>query len=239
MVFLDEWKTIKEDIKNINILEQINIKLDNDLYILNTDYKLKSFLRKDLSNIELKKIKIIVSEYNTNKWKLDLILIEKAKDLLPIIDERKLLLEEKRKLYSGLIPYINTDFRKQYLEYIKWDAKIFNEQNDVTTDIIGKKEILSHKLETIETKIQEHKDFINESIERVVETRLDDKINNLNNNERFKILNTESKIKVLDKTINKIEIKLQNLIDVNWNTKTIQIYYIALSKLNLFKDWLK
>jgi len=239
LVFLDEWKTIKEDIKNINILEQINIKLDNDLYILNTDYKLKSFLRKDLSNIELKKIKIIVSEYNTNKWKLDLILIEKAKDLLPIIDERKLLLEEKRKLYSGLIPYINTDFRKQYLEYIKWDAKIFNEQNDVTTDIIGKKEILSHKLETIETKIQEHKDFINESIERVVETRLDDKINNLNNNERFKILNTESKIKVLDKTINKIEIKLQNLIDVNWNTKTIQIYYIALSKLNLFKDWLK
>lgn len=253
LAFLDEWKTIKELKSNIDNLDKTNIKLDNDLETLNADYELKSFLKKDLVAVELRKIREIISEYNSNKIKLEIILSNKSKSLLPVIKERKLLLEEKRKLYSGLIPYINTQFKDKYLEYIKWDAKIFNEQNDITSDIIVKKEILSTKVETIETKIREHKDFINESIRKIIETRLDTKINSLNDNETFKKLNLESKIKVIEKTIIKVKIKLQNLQKSKIKTSTwitikadstildkkIETYNIAVDKLEEFKKDLK
>jgi hypothetical protein len=108
-----------------------------------------------------------------------------------------------------LIPYIDKKYKIRYLEYIKSDAKIFNEQNNLTTNIISKKEILSSKVENIENKIKEHNDFINESIKKVIEDRLDEKINNLKLNESFIVLNTESKIKILNKTITKIENKIK------------------------------
>jgi hypothetical protein len=181
--------------------------------------------------------------------------------LLPVVVERRLLLEEKRKLYSWLIPYINIRYKAEYLDYIRTDAKIFNEQKDVSTDIISKQEILSNKVEIIENKIQEHKDYLNESIKIVIETKLDEKITNLNQNETFKVLNTESKIKVLNKTIDKVKLKLNDLEDsnnLNWSwalnnswtwiivnsnsnilDKKIQTYYIAVEKLEEFRNSLK
>ena len=250
LVFLDEWKTIKELKENINDLDKINIELVNELDTLNTDYELKTFLRNDLSLIEFNKIKMLVSKYNINNAGIELVLINKAKDLLPVIEERKLLLEEKRKLYSWLVPYINNVFKDNYLEYIKWDAKIFNEQKSITTDIITKKEILNTKVISIENKIQEHNIYINDSIMKVIESKLDEKINNLNNNETFKMLNNESKIKILDKTISKVKMKLEDLenkdniimswtiISVNLSVidKKIQTFYIAINKLEEFRD---
>ena len=50
---------------------------------------------------------------------------------------------------------------------------------------------------------------------KVIETKLDEKITNLNQNETFKVLNTESKIKVLNKTIDKVKLKLNDLEDSN------------------------
>lgn len=253
LVILDDWKTIKELKETINDLDRTEAELSNDLEALNTDYELKSFLRNDLSLIELNTIRSLVRDYNTNKGKIELELFTKAKLLLPVIEEKKLLLEEKRKLYSGLIPYIDINFKDSYLEYIKWDAKIFSEQRDVETDIIVKTEILHNKVWVIETKIQEHRDFINESIRNVIETRLDEKIQNLNNNSTFKILNLESKIKVLDKTIVKVVNKIYDLenskftsgtwilLDVNSGLldKKIQTYNIAVEKLEIFRDSLK
>lgn len=253
LAFLDEWQTIKELKADINTLDKASDELDDDLKTLNTDYELKTFLKTNLGLIELNKIRKLVYEYNSNNARIELELFRKAKELLSVIEERKLLLEEKRKFYSWLIPYIDIIFREQYLEYIKLDAKIFNEQKEVSTDIVAKQEILINKVETIESKIREHRDFINENIRRVIETRLDEKIESLNTNESFIALSLDSKIKVLDKTIVKVKIKLKNLVTSNdisftWAiieinqdvlNKKIQTFNIAVEKLELFKNSLK
>jgi len=254
LVFLDEWKSIRELKENINNLDEYNSDLDGELKNLNTDYKLKTFLRKNLTIVELNKIRKITSEYNNNKVKIELNLRKKSKELLSINTERKLLLEEKRNLYNWLIPYIDSKYKQQYLEYIKSDAKIFNEKKDIASDIISKKEVLSNKVENIETKIKQHNNFINQSIRKIIESRLDEKINNLNQNESFKILNNDSKIKIINKTIEKIRNKLENiellktdnsntwwLIKTNWNilTKKIETYDIAIEKLESFRDLFK
>lgn len=222
--------------------------MTNDLDVLNTDHKLKSFLKKDLTLNELNIIRSLVNEYNTNKNKIESILLVKEKELNSIIEEKKLILEEKKYFYSKLIPYIDWIYNNEYLEYIEWDIKIFNEQRNVETDLIAKKELLNNKVEVIETKIQEHKDYINENIKKVIETRLDEKIKKLSENEAFKMLNHDSKIKVLEKTIVKIKIKLQNLelsstVFTNWiiNTldKKVQTYNTAVDKLEVFKNSIK
>lgn len=222
--------------------------MTNDLDVLNTDHKLKSFLKKDLTLNELNIIRSLVNEYNTNKNKIESILLVKEKELNSIIEEKKLILEEKKYFYSKLIPYIDWIYNNEYLEYIEWDIKIFNEQRNVETDLIAKKELLNNKVEVIETKIQEHKDYINENIKKVIETRLDEKIKKLSENEAFKMLNYDSKIKVLEKTIVKIKIKLQNLelsstVFTNWiiNTldKKVQTYNTAVDKLEVFKNSIK
>jgi hypothetical protein len=72
-----------------------------------------------LSIIEFKKIKIIVAKYNEEKTNIELLLLKKAKEFSNITEDQKLLLEQKRILYSSLIPYIDKKFKKEYLEYIK------------------------------------------------------------------------------------------------------------------------
>jgi len=252
-VFLDEWKTIKQLKQNIDILDETEERLNNDLKILNTDYELKSFLKNNLTFVELGKIRVLVREYNANKTKIELDLFSDAKNWLSILEDRKLLLEEKRKFYSWLIPFIDRNHKNKYLEYIKLDAKIFQEQSVVETDIISKQEILNTKVENIESLIQEHRNFIDKNIKKVIERKLKEKIQNLSNNDAFNTLNFDSKIKVLNKTIEKIKIKLENLekknidqtfwIEIELSStildKKIQTYNIALSKLEEFRDSIK
>ncbi len=248
------WNTtIKELKQNIDSLDRIDENLDNEFKKLNTDYKLKTFLIRDLSVVDLNKIRKIVSEYNENKTKIERELYKKAKNFEWVIDEQKQLLEEKRKLYSWLIPYINISFKEDYLEYIKWDAQIFHKQKGIKTDIITKQEILENKVENIETKIKAHKDFINENIKKLIELRLAEKIGNLSNNESFANLSDKSKVKVLEKTISKIKKKTEKLEEsrqtsFSWSllapslnilNKKIQTYYIALEKLEEFKSTFK
>lgn len=251
-VFQAEEKTIMELKDNINELEKKDDDIEDKYDELNTDYRIKTFLKKDLTLIELNKIRRLVKQYNTNNSFIELALFDKVKKWISVVEERRLLLEEKRKLYSWLIPYIDSKYDDDYVEYIKWDAKLFHEKEDLKEDKIIKQEILDNKVEMIETKIQEHRDFINESIKKIIETRLDEKISNLSNNETFIKLPQESKIKVLDKTIWKIVDKLVFMkenanLTLSWSikwlensplNKKIQTYNIAVKKLEIFRDTL-
>jgi len=252
LAFWGSWETIKELKQSIDVLDKVNTELKNDFNELNTNYKLKTFLRNNLTRYEFLKIKKIVSEYNANIAEIEEKLLLNAKKWLPVLEERRKLLEEKRTFYNGLIPYINIDYRKEYLEYIRRDADLFKKQNIVSTDIEVKKEILDTKVTKIESEIIKHKEYIKDSVRQIIESRLDLKIKNLSENETFTVLNEESKVKVLDKTIRKIKIKLQNLENSRIKTQSwalieswsailenkIQTYKIAVDKLESFKETL-
>ena len=243
------WETIKELNQSIKKLDKESNEIDNDFNELNTDLQLKTFLRSNLSRYEFKKIKSIVSTYNEDTSKINELLILNAKKHNGILIERKKLLEIKRVFYNWLIPYINIDFKKDYLEYIRRDAELFKKQNIVSVNIEVKKEILDKKVTRIESEIIKHKEYIKDSIKKIIESRLDLKIKNLSENETFKVLNEKSKIKVLDKTIRKIKIKLKNLensriLSVTWSIDSISLsvlnnkidtYRIAVKKLEEFQ----
>lgn len=241
-------KTIKELNNSIKILDNKKNKIENDFSELNTDLKLKTFLRKNISRFEFNKIKELVINYNKNEKELNEKLLLEAKKWLDIKNTRKKLLENKRFFYNWLIPFININHKKEYLEYVKRDAELFKKKNIIFVDIEVKKYILDNKVSRIESEIKKHKDYINKSIKNIIDTRLEQKINNLKNNDWFKFLSNESKVKVLEKTIRKIKIKLSNYtnkINLSWtwinqeNTNIdnkLETYKIAIEKLENFKN---
>jgi len=247
LVVFDDNKSIRELKENLTTLDDNSKKLDNQFDELNADYRLKAFLRQDLSKTDIGKLKEIIANYNKSKNIIELKQYNDAKHMNPVIEEKKLLLIEKKKLYSALIKYIDTRFKKQYLEYIRHDAMIFDKQYNITTDIIRKKEILHTKVETIEIKIKKHKKNLNDNLKKVIESKINQKIANLKVNEKFKLLNIETKVKVLDKTITKLNIKLQNYkrsiwsfddsvnFDNSYQDTKVQTYDIAIRMLKRFK----
>ncbi len=241
VVFEESQKSIRELKENINELDSDSKKLDDRLNDLNADYRLKFFLRTDLSSYDIKQIKVIVDSYNDAKKNIESKQYVNARNLDPTINEKKLLLEEKKKFYSGLIKYIDIRFKKQYLEYIKHDVIISTQKSDVTTDIIRKKEILNNKVESIENKIKDHKKKLNDNLNKLIEKKIKEKIESLKNNEKFRLLNKQTKVKVLDKTITVLKEKMQNYKESslqNHNSsqdKKLQTYKIAIKMLEKFK----
>lgn len=247
----DDWKTIKELKESIDILDKANSELVEDYKDLNIDFEVKKFLRTNLSELELSNLKNTISIFNTNKLRIENDISNKIKNKLSVVEEKKSLIEEKRKFFNWLISYINSEFNNDYLNYIKENVQIFIEQKK-QNNLEIKKEILNSKLWVLETKIQEHKNFINENIKKIIESKLDEKLKNLSNNETFKALSKESKVKVLNKTIDKINQKLDKLKNSNisntWTIskyandiydKKVQTFMVAMTKLENFRDTFK
>lgn len=250
LVFNDEAKTIRELKENIEWLD----KEKNDLYIKLKDFApdqtLTWFFRDDLTLEELKTLKSIIEQYNLNKSNLEKQLYEKSKNLMDTSDIRVKLLEEKKELYKKMTSYIKVSYYQKYLEYIKSDTLIYSERKVIDSDIYRKQEILNNKVNILEEKIKEHKTYLEDSLKRLVEDKMDEKITFLSNNKAFVSLDNKEKVLILDKTIFKIQnnitsYKNQNkLTDISTfvkvnNDKKIEIYNIVLKKLQDYRNSIK
>ncbi|MDD3793554.1 MAG: hypothetical protein PHI37_01985 [Candidatus Gracilibacteria bacterium] len=242
LVFSDSTKTIRELKENIEGLD----KAKEDLYIKIKDFapdqKLKSYFREDLTLVDLENIRLIIDEYNKNKYVLEIELQEKSKQLLDTSDIRKKLLEEKKELYKKLTSFIKSSEYSNYLEYIKSDTTIYFEKKEIDSDIYRKQEILNNKVNILEEKIKEHRIYIEESLQKLVEGKMDEKLEFLKQNKNFSGLTNIQKVEVIEKTIIKTqtfiksyEDEIQNSANIN-NNKKIEVYNIVLQKLEDFKN---
>lgn len=250
LVFDDEAKTIRELKENIEWLDKEKTDLYSKLKDFTPDQTLTWFFRDDLTLDELQKIKSIVETYNQNKKNLEYELYEKSKNLLDTSDVRIKLLEEKKELYKKMTTYIKVEYYQSYLEYIKSDTVIYSERKVIDSDIYRKQEIINNKVNVLEEKIREHKSYLEDSLKKLVEKTMDDKITFLANNKSFMTLANKEKVLILEKTIFKIENNIESLkkqslstelstfVKVN-NDKKIEIYNIVLKKLETFKNTYK
>jgi hypothetical protein len=77
-------------------------------------------------------------------------LVAKASNLEDTYEEKKKLLEEKKDLYKNLVPFIKAEQVKEYLEYVRQDAQILKEKQQVDTKLIMNTEIINNKVQRIE-----------------------------------------------------------------------------------------
>ena len=117
---------------------------------------------------------------------------------------------------------------------------MLKEKKDIKAEVNRKKEILETKVKLIKEKIIEHNINLNENLKKTIENKLNEKLENLKNNEKFKFLKRETKQRVIEKTIIKVKIKINNLENEITKTvatmKKIEIYMIVLERLEKFKN---
>ena len=226
--------TIKELKENIEDLNKNKIELTKETEKLNKNDKLKSFFKNNLNKKKIKQITLIINDYKKSKFINYNKLLIKAKNLENIEDEKNILLSLKKELYKKLIPYIENNEIENYLEYIKWDAKLLKEKKDITWKIIINKELLNQKVNKIEEQIKKNKEIINNNFTLLVEKKINKKIYELENRDDFKSINNKSKKKIIDNTIIKIKLKISDL-EKNRNLNKILLKKLEIYKLLLLK----
>lgn len=234
---LDNTKSLKEIKNNLADLkeEKVNLKQKLNLFIEET-WELKKFFKKNLSKEDLSNIKEIVDLYNVYSNKLEEQLKKKAKDFENSSEEKSLLLKEKLNAYKKLTPYIDVDKLPNYLEYIKGDLIIFKEKKDVNELIYVNEEILNQKVENIKEKIVKNKELLDDKKEEIIKNKIDEKINILKENKKFKNLTNEEKKEIILNIIEKIKIKIKK-IETDWQkniliNKKIDLYNTVLISLD-------
>ena len=225
--------TIKELKENIDSLSEDKTKLIIENGKLNKDNKLRNFLRKNLTKGEIKEIILIINEYKKNRSIYEEKLLIKAKNLEDTTEEKNQLLYLKKEFYKKLTSYIESIEIGNYLEYIKWDAKLLKENKDLTEKLITNKEILSQKVSKIEEQIKENRKNIESSFKFLIKIKIKEKIEKLKNKENYKSLSLELKKQIIEKTINKIKEKIlkleENLDKPETLIKKLEIYKILLT----------
>ena len=243
--FIDEWKTIRELKENIENLDKNKIDLDLKIDSFATELYLIDYLKENLTYADFENLKNIISDYNKDRYRLEKIFNDKSINLKDTKKTKIKLLEVKKELYKNMTPYIKQENYSDYLEYIKSDTSLYSEQKELDSDILRKQEILNNKVETLEKRIVRHKEYIENNLILLVEKKIEEKIFNLNENKDFLALNNDNKINILNKTILKIESRITELKEIEYidsvnlylissNEKKIEIYNIALEKLEVF-----
>ena len=236
----DIEKTIKELKENIDNLNNKKNDLNTKIELLkNSKWELKNFFRENLNEKEVDEIKEIVGLYKIYQGRLNKKLVEKARESGETIEERKRLLETKKELYKKLIPYIKKEKLNNYVEFIRWDFEILKEKKFVSANIKRKEGLIENKVSFIKEKVKKHKKYLNQNLKSIIEKKTDEKIENLRNNDKFRILDKKTKLRIIQKTIIKVKTKIKKIenefIKTSGIPKKTWIYELILDKLNIFK----
>ncbi len=220
-----EVVTIKDLQNNIKILEEkqweISKKISSDLWDI---WDIKTFLKEALSEKEIHEIKLIITNYNNLKSEINL--NNNGKEEL-----KKLLLELKRETYKKLIPYIEHSKLEEYLQYIRKNVDILKQWKEINEEIHKNRELLEQKVIILKEKIKTNEDKLKNEIDELINKKIDEKINIIKNNEKFKLLDLEKRKELINKTITKIKNILSKMEIKDENKKKIAIYNTVIEKL--------
>lgn len=235
----DDWKTIKQLKQDIQQLEKENKGLDNSLKKFLEEHKLNSYLKENLSSSEINKLRDIISDYLVKTTEIEnKIIISKNED--EIISLQTTLLDIKKDLYKGLVPYISENSYNNYLTYIEKNIKNFVEKNNLYLTKLKTQTNYEKKVDVLEKKIQENKEALDSALKEIIDEKVTEKFNVLISSPSFTKLTKESKIKTLEKVVSSLSEKSSNLkssinsdsIYAETGNKKVEIYNIFIEKIN-------
>lgn len=233
----ESWKTIKElqeNIKNLTV-EKFSFKSKWESF-RQENGKINDFIISPISEIDVKDIELLISNYYAWLELIEKSIEEKAKVLENTDELKQELLNNKIDLFKKLVPYIKKDKLTDYLSYIKGNIEIEKNEKNLTDEIFRHQWIIDIKINAIKEKIEENRKVLEAKIEESVAIKVEEKISKILENEKFKLLDTESQVRVFEMTLKKISEKKDILRKIESKTtiidKKIEIYTIVENKLN-------
>lgn len=213
---------IKENIRILQEKQSEILKSDVDLYSI---WDIENFIRDDLNSKENVELTNIIQNYNYQSNKL-----RNSKSNF------NNLLDLKRETYKKIWNYVDKSNLWEYLEYIKINIEIAYESNEIENEILKNEELLNNKLTDIKEQISKNKEKIQTNLNDVINSKVDEKINQIKNNENFKKLDLEKKRYIIEKIISYTKNKRtdRNKVSTGTSIKEIDVYYIIIEKLQSF-----
>lgn len=233
--FKDE-KTIKDlnnDIKNIARTED---EIERNYKNFLKDYKVETYFKKNLTKEDYKNIKNTANFYTNKILRLEnnLSRIENEDELIKIHSQ---VIDLKKDLYKSMIYYIDNRNYDKYLLYIEESIKKLVEKNSLQITKIKTKDTYNRKIETLEKKIKENKNYLDEHIKNTIEQRFEHRVNQFIDSPLFNKLKKEDKIKALETLSSKIREKINYSLTKtnisNTDLLNIKLYKSFINKINV------
>lgn len=204
--------TIKELWQNIEKLkeEQEKLKKENDK--LSKDYKeLIWFIKDDLTNEEIKAISDAIRTYLDKRDSIETRLKIQIDSLIDTTSTKNELLIEKANFYKYIAKYVDINKKEKFIEHIKYNIQATKERKDLIEEILKNQNLMDKKVNYLKWKIEDHKIELNAQIEESVKNKVNERIDTIDQNEKYKLIDIETKNQIYINFINDIKQKLKEL----------------------------
>ena len=204
--------TIKELGKNVEQLKEQEKKIIEETKESWKDYKeLNSFIKQDLSKKELEEIKLSIESYIQIKDELESLLKFQIDNLENTEDTKKQIIQEQANFYKYLAKYIDIWKRDDFIEHIKYNILATKERKDLIEEILKNQNLIDKKVSYLKDKIETHKEELSNQIQESITTKILERIEQIDKDEKYKWIKTEVKNKIYNDFIKKIKEKIKDL----------------------------
>lgn len=224
--------TIKELSKNIEKLKDENTQFQEKNKKLSKEYwELISFIRTDLTDSEIQEIKQKVELFIEERNWLQKKLKEKIDVLEETTEDKKNIIIHRANFYKYIAKFVQKEKREDFIAHIKFHIQSEKESRDLIEEILRNQNILEQKVTYIKWKIEEHKEDLQTRIEIWVTSKIKKRIDEIDNDEKYKSIDRKTKNKIYTDFISLIKDKLKEIDNSNLSENYKEMRRSILSKM--------
>lgn len=218
--------SIKELSSNIEKIktEQANLELKTENQ--SKEYwDLLWFIKQNLTKTETQDIKDEINEYIDVTTQLDEDLKNNALNEAQSSDIKQEILTQKIDLYRFLYDYIDENKKDDFINYIKINLKATKERKELLEELAKNQLLLDKKVSEIKDQIETHKEDLNSKLDDIITKKIVERINLIDNNEKYKKIDQKTKNDIYKWFINTIKNKIKDVenSDLSKNYKEMRI----------------
>lgn len=209
----------------------------------NVNGKILDFLKTDLSDADISTIQSLSVAFQWQKAFYEQQLKDNALENYDTAVEadndtaavKENFIQQKLDFYKSLVPYINTQKKDEYFEYIKSNIVIEKQEKDIKEKIYKQEWVIEERVWDIKEKIKSHKKALEEKLEQLIYKRIKEKIQEILQREQIQNIPNETKAALLQDLADRLQLRNEQLTkdeaDTEYTRKRAAIYKIAIQVL--------
>lgn len=217
----DEWlwkikkiSDIENDIKYLKAdKKHSKFVFDN---FMKENWKVKGFLKKDITKDDLSKIFSKIKEYESLKLKYDENIEMNKEDLFSL----------RKRFYDFLSDYIEESKMSSFDSFVSKDLERIKKEYHIDSNIEESNNVLNEKVTSIKGKILENQIKLNSKLENVLENKIRLKFLIFKNSKKISAIPVGRKKKIFNSVLVRIQNKIK-VIDAEKNIKKMRTYKIV------------
>ncbi len=211
-----DWTTIKELWKSVESLKKQEKKLEEDSKEVSKDYKeLVWFIKDDITSDEILEISNKIEDYIEDRDDLELDLKKAIEEENETESIKTKIILRKADFYRYIAKYVDINKREDFINHIKHNIQATKERKDLIEEILKNQNLIDKKVSYLKEKIADNKEKLAEKIEIAITEKIAKRIEEIDTDPKYKKIDKETKNKIYENFLNKIQEKLDGLKDSN------------------------